>query len=344
MSIIPVDIVESSKRKELRSYYCSRPAHGQCQSRAGKQNPVCKKHQEAVRGRFAGVLTTLCEVSRYLIIILAWYSLLCFLERPLAMQSWGDAGCLPMCGPHTNTCYVVRFVSDMLHHMTIFVNATRKKHAWLLYPILLQSVSLKRTLCFSVLFIVLQEVHCRFGLLRSMVCPGVFGMSTRPFQKARLAKGRGNRPDSPWSEHIDPATGSCENLSEPTLKPTYPTCGSAISSSMVNCSSTRRQKSFEIFRAPTWVCAGHIYYYNRETKVSVWTKPGEMASDVETEGMDEAEAEAGHVDLRWFGKIRGYECWLQVGIATLHTVMVLNWRNIFYWHNILMRSSCYSIM
>lgn len=76
----------------------------------------------------------------------------------------------------------------------------------------------------------------------SMVCPGVFGMSTRSFQKARLAKGRGNRPDSPWSEHIDPATG-------------------------------------------------HIYYYNRETKVSVWTKPGEMASDVETEGMDEAEAE-----------------------------------------------------
>lgn len=30
----------------------------------------------------------------------------------------------------------------------------------------------------------------------------------------------------------------------------------------------------------------------------MWTKPGEMASDVETEGMDEAEAEAGHVDLR----------------------------------------------
>lgn len=204
-----------------------------------------------------------------------------------------------MCGPHTNTCYIARFVSDMLHHMTIFVNATRKKHAWLLYPILLQSVPLKRTLCFSMLFIVLQEVHGRFGLLRSMVCPGVFGMSTRSFQKVRLTKGRGKRPDSPWSEHIDPATGSGENLLEATLKPT---CGSAISSSMVKkSSSTRPQTSFEIFRAPTPVCAGHIYYYNSETKVSVWTKPGEMASEVETEGMDEAEAEAGHADLRWFG-------------------------------------------
>lgn len=30
------------------------------------------------------------------------------------------------------------------------------------------------------------------------------------------------------------------------------------------------------------LCAGLTYYYNSETKVSVWTKPGEeMASEVE---------------------------------------------------------------
>lgn len=77
----------------------------------------------------------------------------------------------------------------------------------------------------------------------SIVCPGVFGMSTRPFSKSRSTRARGRRSDSPWSEHIDPATGL-------------------------------------------------TYYYNSETKVSVWTKPGEeIASEVEEVDEDEVPVE-----------------------------------------------------
>ena len=50
-------------------------------------------------------------------------------------------------------------------------------------------------------------VQVRAVWLRSIVCPGVFGMSTRPFSKSRSTRARGRRSDSPWSEHIDPATG-----------------------------------------------------------------------------------------------------------------------------------------
>lgn len=50
-------------------------------------------------------------------------------------------------------------------------------------------------------------VQVRAVRLRSIVCPGVFGMSTRPFSKSRSTRARGRRSDSPWSEHIDPATG-----------------------------------------------------------------------------------------------------------------------------------------
>lgn len=49
-----------------------------------------------------------------------------------------------------------------------------------------------------------------------------------------------------------------------------------------------------------YLCAGLTYYYNSETKVSVWTKPGEeMASEVEEVDENEVQKAMPWLVLRW---------------------------------------------